>query len=117
MGQMLDDRQLADLHVLLDVSRELGASTELVPMLVKVEPAVLQVLDCDRGTVFLYDKNKHELYSLVAPGEETIRFGADLGIAGESMQTRAIVNVRDAYADPRFNPAIDKQTGFRTRRR
>lgn len=112
---MLYDRQLADLHVLLDVSRELGASTELVPMLVKVEQAVLQVLDCERGTVFLYDKSKHELYSLVATGEETIRFGADLGIAGESMQARDIVNVRDAYADRRFNPAIDKQTGFRTR--
>ena len=87
MREMLDDRQLADLHVLLDVSRELGASTELVPMLTKVEQAVLQVLDCERGTVFLYDKDENELYSLVATGEETIRFGADLGMPSSTCAT------------------------------
>ncbi|MEE9293616.1 MAG: GAF domain-containing SpoIIE family protein phosphatase, partial [Phycisphaerae bacterium] len=54
-------------------------------------------------------------YSLVATGEETIRFSAKLGIAGQAFQTQSMVNVRDAYADDRFNPAIDKQTGYRTR--
>lgn len=109
-----DDRPLTDLKALLEVSRELGATTELLPLLQKIERAILQVLDCERGTVFLYDKKTDELYSLVATGEETIRFSARLGIAGEAFQTRSMVNVRTAYADPRFNPEIDKQTGFRT---
>jgi GAF domain-containing protein len=25
------------------------------------------------------------------------------------------VNIDDAYADPRFNPAVDRQTGYKTR--
>jgi sigma-B regulation protein RsbU (phosphoserine phosphatase) len=31
------------------------------------------------------------------------------------VRTRAIINVPDCYADPRFNQAIDKVSGFRTR--
>ncbi len=112
---MTSDRPLTDLNALLEVSRELGATTELLPLLQKIERAILQVLDCERGTVFLYDQQQDELYSLVATGEETIRFSAKLGIAGEAFQTQSMVNVREAYADPRFNPAIDKMTGFKTR--
>ncbi len=109
------DRQLADLNTLLGVSRELGATTELLPLLHKVEHAVRQVLGCERGTVFLFDEAGDELYSLVATGAEQIRFSAKLGISGESLQTRSLINVPDAYADPRFNRDIDRATGYRTR--
>lgn len=109
------DRQLAELNALLAVSRELGATTELVPLLQKIETALLYALDCERGTVFLYDEKDDELFSLVATGEETIRIPAQSGIAGEAFRTRSIVLVADAYADDRFNPEVDKATGFRTR--
>ena len=112
---MAYDRQLSDLNALLDISRELGAPTELLPLLQKVERAVRQVLDCERGTVFLLDKSSDELYSLVATGEEQIRFSAKLGIAGEALQGRSLIIVGDAYADKRFNRAIDRATGYRTR--
>ena len=84
MAPTTSNRQLTDLNALLEVSRELGATTELLPLLQKIERAVLQVLDCERGTVFLYDKQTDELYSLVATGEENIRFSAKRGIAGEA---------------------------------
>ena len=38
-----------------------------------------------------------------------------MGIVGESAQTRKLINVPDCYADPRFNRAIDKETGYRSR--
>src|ERR671936_397796 len=38
-----------------------------------------------------------------------------VGIAGTVAQTRALINISDAYADPRFDPTFDKQTGYRTR--
>ena len=100
---------------MLAVSHELGATTELLPLLLKIEQAVLQVLDCERSTVFLHDSQNDELYSLVATGDETIRFSAHAGIAGEAFQNGAMINVPDAYADARFNQAIDKLTGFSTR--
>ena len=113
--RMGDDRRLADLNTLLNVARELGATTELIPLLQRVESATLQVLDCERATVFLFDPSSDELYSLVATGEETIRFSAKRGIAGQALQSGSVINVADAYADERFNPEIDKTTGFRTR--
>ena len=115
MADMAHDRQLSDLNALLGVSRELGATTELLPLLHKVERAVRQVMDCERSTVFLYDTSQEELYSLVATGDEHIRFSAKLGVAGEALQTRSTIIVHDAYADQRFNRAIDQATGFRTR--
>lgn len=109
------EKHVHDLHAVLEVSRELSATNELTPLLQTVEKAALKVLECERATVFLYDEKRNELYSRVATGVEEIRFSADLGIAGEVVRTGEIINVPDAYADPRFNPEIDQKTGFRTR--
>ena len=44
-----------------------------------------------------------------------IRIPLGVGIAGHVARTREPLNVPDAYADPRFNPQFDRDTGFRTR--
>ncbi|KNC50844.1 cAMP and cAMP-inhibited cGMP 3',5'-cyclic phosphodiesterase 10A [Thecamonas trahens ATCC 50062] len=51
---------------------------------------------------------------LVRDGAE-IRFPITAGIAGAVASTGKLVNIPDAYADPRFNPEVDKRTGYRTR--
>lgn len=107
--------RLADLRAVLLVSRELMATSELVPLLRRVECAALQVLHCERATVLVYDRERGELYSKLATGVDEIRFSADRGIAGEGVKTRSVINVADAYSDPRFNPDIDRLTGFQTR--
>lgn len=109
-----EDR-VSDLRAVLQLSRELGASTELMPLLEKVESAALTVLGCERATVFIYDRDANELYSSVATGVDEIRFSAEHGIAGEAARTGEVIHVPDAYADDRFNPEIDRKTGFRTR--
>ena len=43
------------------------------------------------------------------------RGGPPVGVAGWVAQTREIVNIPDAYADQRFQPAVDLKSGFRTR--
>jgi phosphoserine phosphatase len=47
------------------------------------------------------------------PGDLTLP--ADVGLLGDAARTREIVNVPDARRDPRFNPNVDRQTGFATR--
>ncbi len=44
-----------------------------------------------------------------------IRLAVGEGIAGWVAQTREIVNIPDAYADQRFQPAVDLKSGYRTR--
>ncbi len=109
------DKHVVDLQAVLEVSRNLAATTELTPLLRTVEQAALRVLECERATVLLYDRERNELFSRMATGVEALRFPADRGIAGEVVRTGEVINVPDAYADPRFNPDIDRQTGFRTR--
>jgi len=102
---------------ILDVTRQLSRPFELDDMLVQVVDAARDVLKAERGTVFLYDKEKHELFAEVGTGLEIeeIRFPADQGIAGICARTSSIVNVPDAYSHEGFNPEIDKMMGFRTR--
>ena len=44
-----------------------------------------------------------------------IRLPMGKGIAGYVAQTGEIINIADAYKDSRFNPDIDRRTGYRTR--
>ncbi|XP_044731817.1 probable 3',5'-cyclic phosphodiesterase pde-5 [Chrysoperla carnea] len=43
-----------------------------------------------------------------------IRFPLGTGIAGQVALTGEILNIDDAYADPRFNRTIDQLTGYKT---
>ncbi|MCA9669610.1 MAG: SpoIIE family protein phosphatase [Myxococcales bacterium] len=104
-----------DLQAILTVSRQLAGTTELSPLLLVVERAALEVLDCERATVFVYDEPRNELVSRLATGLDAFRVPADRGIVGEAVRTREVVDVPDAYADARFNRDVDQQTGFRTR--
>lgn len=112
---MSDARKLADLHAVLEVSRQLGASTDLIELLRIIEQAALTVLDCERVSIFLHDRQNDELYSRLATGQEGLRIPATLGIAGEVFRTVQTVNVADAYNDARFNREVDRRTGYRTR--
>lgn len=104
-----------ELSLLLHVSRQLGAPIELGALMQEIERAARKVLGCERATVFLYDARKDELRSQVATGVGELRVPASKGIAGQVARTGRIGNVPDAYADPRFNPEVDRRTGFRTR--
>lgn len=78
---------------------------------------VVQLLNADRGTVYLLEKEGTELVSLIAlgTGVQEIRLPVGRGIAGWVAQTGKILNIPDAYQDSRFNPAFDKQTGYHTK--
>jgi phosphoserine phosphatase len=103
------------LRSVLEVTRKLSAPFDLDTMLSEVVDAARDVLDADRGTVFLYDDNSDELVVRVATELGTIRIPANKGIVGESAMSRKLINVPDCYADDRFNRAIDKETGYRSR--
>ena len=105
----------ATLEKVLEITRELARPLDLDTLLAKVVDAALHILDAERGTVFLYDAQADVLISRVATGSGELRIPANRGFAGECVKTRHIVSVPDAYADPRFNPDIDKSTGYKTR--
>jgi phosphoserine phosphatase len=99
----------------LSCARRLASSSDLHEVLSLIIDTLRDFLHADRVSVFQYDAKTHELFATQAHGlPRSLRLPADLGIVGEAARTRTIINIPDAYADPRFNPAVDKSTGYRT---
>lgn len=101
---------------LSNIARAVSAETNIDKLLITIAQQTKFVLDADRCTVFLYDKERNELWSKVALGlgSREIRFCADKGIAGSVVKTGKTIRIKDAYRDKRFNPEIDKLTGYKT---
>jgi len=103
------------MEAILAVTSKLAAPFDLHTMLAEVVAAATQVLKAERTSAWLYDEASDELVLEVAPGIDPIRVPAGSGIVGACARTRTIVNVPDAYADRRFNPDVDRKSGFHTR--
>lgn len=117
MGSGTPETQLRidDFRRLLDVARALAHPLDLQDLLSQIVDAARDLLDAERGSVFLHDAGTGDLTTTVATGTGEIRVPRGRGIAGECAQRREVINVPDCYADPRFDPTFDRQTGFRTR--
>lgn len=102
------------LKLLFTITHNIARELVLDRLLRLIMDELKTVLNCDRCTVFILDRDKKELWSWVAHGDQEIRFPSHLGIAGQVATTGEVLNIPDAYADPRFNPNIDKQTGYLT---
>ena len=103
------------MEAILAVTSKLAAPFDLRTMLSEVVSAAKQVLRADRGTVWLYDAAADQLVIEVATGFAPVRIPTSLGLAGACARNRQIINVPDCYADERFNPEVDKRSGYRTR--
>lgn len=102
---------------LVKIGRSITAVTDIDVLLKVIAEETKIAIQADRCTVFMLDKEKNELWSKVALGMDSqeIRFPADKGLAGYVVKTGEPLNIPDAYNDPRFNPDIDKETGYRTK--
>src|ERR1051325_9206121 len=93
---------------LLEISRRINAEKNFDELLILIANEAAKLLEAERATLFLLDRDKGELWAKVALGvDDTIRFDARLGIAGAVMVSGKKMTVEDAYRSPLFNPSID----------
>jgi HD-GYP domain-containing protein (c-di-GMP phosphodiesterase class II) len=119
-GRRKTDRTVtagSKLDLILDVTRRLMSITDLDALLRDMATVTTQLLDADRATIFIVDRERGEIWSKVAlgTGAGEIRQAIGVGIAGLVAATGDTVNIPDAYDDPRFNPEPDHRTGYRTK--
>ena len=99
------------LAAILAISQRMNSQRDLGALLDLIAREATSLLDCDRASIFLLDRERNELWSKVALGsDEILRFDARRGIAGNTALTGNTINVRDAYSDPRFYTAIDDRS-------
>ncbi len=100
----------------LNLVSELTSELELGRLLGRVMGEATRMLDAERTTLFLNDEKTGDLFSYMGDKLETeIRFPSHVGIAGSVFTTGESIRIPYAYADLRFNPSFDRQTGFFTR--
>lgn len=106
------------LIALVKIGQAVAAEKNIDVLIRTIAEETKTALNADRCTVYLYDKEKNELYSKVATGIDDIkelRIPADKGLAGHVAQTGETINIKDAYKDKRFNSEVDKKTGYKTK--
>jgi adenylate cyclase len=106
-----------DLRQMLGLSAAITSEMELERLLARIVEATSKILHADRSTLFLHDSEHNTLWSLFAEGmgDRRIDLAADQGLAGYAFTTGETINVRNAYADARFDHRIDKETGYLSR--
>jgi adenylate cyclase len=105
-------RELEFLDVVVDITGDFDINV----ILEKVINEVTRMLNAERATILLNDEKRSELWCKSGHGLDSteIRFPNNLGIAGTVFTTGETVNIPYAYADMRFNPRFDRETGFFT---
>jgi phosphoserine phosphatase len=93
-------KQIEDLRAVLQVSRELVATTDLPELLRAVERAAVKVLECRAAHIVLYDGGSDRLLSPGASSGEPIPVNDE--IVREVVRTARAVHVGDAAGDGRF---------------
>ncbi len=102
---------------LMKIGAAISSELDLDALLRTISQTTSHLLQAERSTVFVVDSVRNELWSRVAEGlgNKEIRIPLSAGIAGLVATTGNPVRISDAYRDPRFNPEVDKKTGYQTR--
>lgn len=104
------------LTALLEVAEALSGVLDLENLFPLIMDRACSLLSAERCSLFLVDPIKQELVTRFAGGlSNSIRLPIGKGIVGTTATTGEIINIPDAYNDNRFDPSVDKKTGFRTK--
>jgi signal transduction histidine kinase len=110
-------RQSERFEALLDVGSQVSAARDVDELLQAVMERLTGIVKAEAATLFMHDPDRHELWGRVLRGGalKEIRIGDSVGIAGLVFTSGKTLLIPDAYVDQRFNPSVDRQSGFKTR--
>jgi len=114
-------RRMENLRRCFELCALISSSIDLDDVLERIMTASRAASDAETCSLLLTDESTGDLVFTVAQGPvadqlpkgHVLRRGE--GIAGWVQVNATPVLAPDAYADPRFNPEVDRRTGYRTR--
>ncbi|CAL1528489.1 unnamed protein product, partial [Lymnaea stagnalis] len=126
----LDDlKRMSEEELFMELIRDIASELDVNVLCHKILQNVSILTNSDRGSLFLVRGSRDNKYLVsklfdvtesstleqsihTEANEITVPFG--VGIAGNVAKSREAINIKDVYADPRFNQEVDKKTGYRT---
>ena len=105
------------LRSILKISHTLSSIRETQPLLESIAFEATRLLDCDRASIFLWDREHHEVIACPALGVagDSLRLSDKIGIVGDVIHTAKPLRIDDAYNDARFHRKVDQASGYKTR--
>ena len=102
----------AVLHKLVVLVSRLSEETDVLRCNYLIVAGVCEILKCVRASVFLVEGKTARTFD-----DEgiVINVPLDKSLVGYAALTSRVLNIPDAYCDPRFNKEVDKETGFKTK--
>lgn len=109
--------ELLGADLLLSIGQFLHREIAMDDLLKRLVDRIAAMMSADRGTIYLVDRTKGEVFSKAAhlPELEEIRLRIGQGVAGRVAETGEIINVPTAHGEARFYRGVDEQTGYTTK--
>ena len=109
--------RLNQLRTVLNACKRMTSVGDVISLLELITTEAAALLQADRASIFLLDREKCELWSVITHEKEKriLLFDARLGIAGAAAMTGQTINVADAYEHPLFFKEVDQKIGYRTK--
>jgi transcriptional regulator with GAF, ATPase, and Fis domain len=110
-------RRIERLKATLQIASSIASVRESQPLLELIAEEATRLVDCDRASIFVWDREHNEVVACPALGVEggTLRIPDRAGIVGDVIHGGKPTRVDNAYEDPRFNKDVDLKSGYTTR--
>jgi sigma-B regulation protein RsbU (phosphoserine phosphatase) len=110
------DKRINQLSLLFEATRLLNSTLDLAELLELILKIARTEVKADRGTVFLVDRRRNELWSIAASGldHQELRIPFGKGVAGRVATTGEVVNTSDAYSLDFFDASFDQRLNYKT---
>ena len=111
------DKRINQLSLLFEATRLLNSTLDLAELLELILKIARSEVKAERGTVFLVDGKREEIWSIAASGldHQEIRIPFGKGVAGRVAVSGEMVNTEDAYTLDYFDPSFDQRLNYRTK--
>jgi sigma-B regulation protein RsbU (phosphoserine phosphatase) len=111
------DKRINQLSLLFEATRRLNSTLDLAELLELILKIARSEVKAERGTVFLVDGKREEIWSIAASGldHQEIRIPFGKGVAGRVAVSGEMVNTEDAYELEYFDPSFDQRLNYRTK--
>ena len=108
---------IAQLQLVLEASQVLNSTLDLAELLDLILNLACTEINAERGSVYLVDADKREIWTILAHGleQQEIRLAFGQGVAGHVAETERTLTVEDAYSCPFFDRSFDERFNYRTR--
>ncbi|MEW6195418.1 MAG: ATP-binding protein [Bacteroidota bacterium] len=112
-GNMNNDQ----LQMIIKAAELVNSTIKIDEVLKNIVEVATNLTSADRGTLYILDREKNELWSLIAMGNEKkeIRLKIGEGLSGYVAKTGDTLNIKDARLDSRFRSDFDRASGYVTK--